>query len=140
MKNKNSKGFTLAELLVVVAIIAILVAISIPVFTSQLHNARVATDWANLRSLYAELQTKYYEDGDWSYAKACTVSSDKKTITCGNEKIELEGGYIYVSHNNYQIPGYNYFFYYTCDNSSAESDHGLSHQIIITDTDVQIPS
>ena len=41
---KNTKGFTLAELLIVVAIIAVLVAISIPVFTSQLHKARVAAD------------------------------------------------------------------------------------------------
>ena len=52
---KNTKGFTLAELLIVVAIIAVLVAISIPVFTSQLHKARVATDWANVRAYYAEL-------------------------------------------------------------------------------------
>ena len=37
MKNKknNKKGFTLAELLIVVAIIAVLVAIAIPVFTTQ---------------------------------------------------------------------------------------------------------
>ena len=34
---KNKKGFTLAELLIVVAIIAVLVAISIPIFTSQLE-------------------------------------------------------------------------------------------------------
>ena len=32
--NKNKKGFTLAELLLVVAIIGVLVAISIPIFTT----------------------------------------------------------------------------------------------------------
>ena len=36
-KMKNSKGFTLMEMLIVVAIIAILVAIMIPVMTSQLE-------------------------------------------------------------------------------------------------------
>ena len=49
----NKKGFTLAELLVVVAIIGILVAISIPVFTAQLGKARVATNKANMRAAKA---------------------------------------------------------------------------------------
>ena len=44
MMNKNNrKGFTLAELLIVVAIIAVLVAIAIPVFTSQLEKSRQGT-------------------------------------------------------------------------------------------------
>ena len=40
----NKKGFTLAELLIVVAIIAVLVAIGIPIFTSQLEKSREAAD------------------------------------------------------------------------------------------------
>ena len=56
---KNNKGFTLAELLIVVAIIAVLVAVAIPVFTAQLHKAQDATEIANARSLYAERQADY---------------------------------------------------------------------------------
>ena len=52
-KIKNSKGFTLMEMLIVVAIIAVLVAIAIPTFTTSLNKARVATDEANIRSGYA---------------------------------------------------------------------------------------
>ncbi len=52
-KKLNKKGFTLAELLIVVAIIGILVAISIPIFTSQLRKARLATNQANARAAYA---------------------------------------------------------------------------------------
>ena len=61
MKKTNKKGFTLAELLVVVAIIAVLVAIAIPIFTSQLEKSREATDLANIRSAYAEATTKAIE-------------------------------------------------------------------------------
>lgn len=52
MKRSN-KGFTLAELLIVVAIIAVLVAIAIPIFTTQLEKSREAVDAANLRAAYA---------------------------------------------------------------------------------------
>ena len=58
-KLTNKKGFTLAELLVVVAIIAVLVAVSIPVFNAQLEKSRDAVTVANLRSAYAEAQASY---------------------------------------------------------------------------------
>lgn len=66
MENNRNKGFTLAELLIVVAIIGVLVAISIPVFNAQLHKARVATDWANLRAYYAEIQADYISTGEFN--------------------------------------------------------------------------
>ncbi len=55
MKKMNQKGFTMAELLIVVAIIAVLVAIAIPIFTAQLEKSREATDAANIRAAYAEV-------------------------------------------------------------------------------------
>ena len=54
-KIKSVKGFTLAELLIVVAIIAVLVAIGIPIFTSQLEKSREAVDLSDVRSAYAEV-------------------------------------------------------------------------------------
>lgn len=55
-KHKSKNGFTLAELLIVVAIIAVLVAISIPVFTAQLKKARLAVDHTAVRDAYAIVQ------------------------------------------------------------------------------------
>lgn len=60
MREKN-QGFTLAELLVVVAIIGILVAISIPIFTAQRRKAIIAVNKANIRSAKAAAAAKLYE-------------------------------------------------------------------------------
>ncbi|MBE6998301.1 MAG: type II secretion system protein [Ruminococcaceae bacterium] len=67
MKRNNKKGFTLAELLIVVAIIAVLTAIAIPVFTAQLHKSQDATDMANCRSLYANLQADFLTNASSAY-------------------------------------------------------------------------
>ncbi|WP_295580690.1 prepilin-type N-terminal cleavage/methylation domain-containing protein [uncultured Oscillibacter sp.] len=52
---RRRKGFTLAELLIVVAIIGVLVAVAIPVFGTQLAKAREAVCLANRRNLMPEL-------------------------------------------------------------------------------------
>ncbi len=70
MKKNNKKGFTLAELLIVVAIIAVLVAIAIPVFTAQLNKSKYSTDLANARSIYAELSADYLANGGQQKAVA----------------------------------------------------------------------
>lgn len=59
---KNKKGFTLAELLIVVAIIAILVAISVPIFTGKLESAKESTDKANERAAKAAAVNRYLDD------------------------------------------------------------------------------
>lgn len=57
--HKNKEGFTLAELLVVVAILGILVTISIPLFTAQIAKARKATNEANVRAAKAAAVADY---------------------------------------------------------------------------------
>ena len=84
---KNKKGFTLAELLIVVAIIGVLVAISIPIFTTQLEKSREAVDLSNIRAAYAECSadvltnskaTGYYEKVTVQQKKDGWVSSPEK--------------------------------------------------------------
>ena len=64
LQKRNQKGFTLMEMLIVVAIIAILVAIAIPVFNAQLEKAREATDAANVRAAKAVAVATYLTDGE----------------------------------------------------------------------------
>ena len=72
MMKMNKKGFTLAELLIVVAIIAVLVAIAIPVFNAQLEKSRESVDIANVRSAYAEVVAEYLANGT---AASATVAA-----------------------------------------------------------------
>ena len=58
----NKKGFTLIEMLVVIAIIAILVAIVVPTVSNSTMKATAATNAANLRSYKAELSIDYLDN------------------------------------------------------------------------------
>lgn len=70
--HKHSDGFTLMEMLIVVAIIAILITIAIPTFTKQLEKSRETVDAANIRSYYAELM-------------AAAISDDSSSPLCKRE-------------------------------------------------------
>ena len=59
----KKKGFTLAELLIVVGIVAVLVAIAIPVFNNQLERSRQASDAANIRNQYGQVLTQAITEG-----------------------------------------------------------------------------
>lgn len=83
MKKTNKKGFTLAELLVVVAIIAVLVAIAIPIFSSQLEKAREAVDAANIRAAYAEVLSNKITAGN-------STDEIKETVTLTQAKPEWQ--------------------------------------------------
>ena len=90
-KKLNKKGFTLAELLVVVAIIGVLVAISIPIFTSQLEKSRDAVTLSNIRAAYAQAQTAYLtgsDDGTDVKYTAKTATTDATVVV---KNVEAKG-------------------------------------------------
>lgn len=78
----SKKGFTLAELLIVVAIIGVLVGISIPIFSAQLEKSREATDIANLRAAKAAAVSLYLTgDGKEDYVTWTDANDSSKGFT-----------------------------------------------------------
>ena len=59
LRKQDNSGFTIAELLIVVAIVGVLVAIAIPVFTSSLESAKEGTCLANRRSAKGYVVAEY---------------------------------------------------------------------------------
>ena len=74
----NKKGFTLAELLIVVAIIAVLVAIAIPVFSGAVNRAHAAKDIANVRSIVAEQTVTQMTTDGWNGEVTIKISDLQK--------------------------------------------------------------
>ncbi|MEE8792446.1 MAG: prepilin-type N-terminal cleavage/methylation domain-containing protein [Erysipelotrichaceae bacterium] len=95
MKRKQNKGFTLAELLIVVAIIAVLVAISIPIFTSQLRKARVSVNQANARAGEAAAYAAYLEDPSYDLIaydiRSGKVAKSKTTSPTIAKDLQING-------------------------------------------------
>lgn len=74
--SRMNKGFSLAELLIVVAIIAVLVAVAFMVLPTALEKSREATDLANIRAAYAEVAT---EVNQGNYDQTSVVNLVEKT-------------------------------------------------------------
>jgi type IV pilus assembly protein PilA len=91
LKKRGAKGFTLMEMLIVVAIIAVLIAIAIPIFTSQLEKSREATDAANIRSAYGVIQAAALTQE--TQTELSKQNTDDTTYTVSG----AEGSYVYTA-------------------------------------------
>ncbi|MCI9577524.1 MAG: type II secretion system protein [Oscillibacter sp.] len=100
-KLKKQGGFTMVELLIVVAIIAILVAVSIPMMNNALESSRHAVDQANVRSAIGLASTQYVttqenvamyycvDDKGQGYLSTTDTDAVKPQCTCENANTTL---------------------------------------------------
>ncbi len=134
-KRLDKKGFTLIEMLVVIAIIAVLVAVIIPVVVSATTKANAATDAANLRSVLGQanslLMTKN-ADGSLLQSAEFEVGECKT----------FPGADMYIMYVN---PGFIKIFYYDEDNDlyygldyfSAIAEKGSTTLIGLSEADAE---
>ena len=119
MTKHSRKGFTLIEMLVVIAIIAVLVAIIVPTVSSATTRAKAATDAANLRSIMGAANTKLLEsETDVAATFAAMTPFDCKTFPGATPYIRyVNPGFIVAYFDNGGS-------YYTIDSFAQTADTG----------------
>ncbi len=76
---KSNQGFTLIELVITVAIVAILAAVALPAYKSQTDKARLADGKALLTNMSQQLERCYTKFGRYNAAGCTVVNGTAKT-------------------------------------------------------------
>ena len=104
MTKLNQKGFTLIELMIVIAIIGILAAIAIPQFAAYRQRAGDAATQADIRNAATAMEAYFVDNGDYNVANTAALQAGDWGFTgeSANVTITITGGVA-----NYTITGTN---------------------------------
>jgi prepilin-type N-terminal cleavage/methylation domain-containing protein len=92
-KNSTRSGFTLIELMIVVAIIGILAGLAIPAFVNYSRRAKTAEATANVRALFTGAAA-YYQAEHWEQhgvTRAATAASTFCTVPAQSDGAPIAG-------------------------------------------------
>ena len=125
-----TKGFTLIELMIVVAIIGILAAIAIPNFVKFQCRSKQSEAKGNLKSLYVS-QEAYRAEND-SYAPVTAVSQGNASTVTNSIGFSLKGAKIRYIYQTTSASTTNFIANATGVNDVATDLWTISHQNDIT--------
>lgn len=136
MKN-NKKGFTLVELVIVVAVMAVLVAVAIPTVSSIVGTAEDAVDNSNAKTIESLIKLEEAKMSNEAGTTATVGASNiDDAITEG--KLGLDGSFVYdpvtgvVSVGTTEVEGQ---FNIVCDSDAEPGEDGEDNTVVVTEVE-----
>ena len=93
MKKNTKKGFTLVELLVVIAILAILASVAVVGYTAFVKKANESKAKTELHQIVASLNADFLDDGKWETFTKAEIDADDMTAFAAaiNAHVDFDG-------------------------------------------------
>lgn len=120
------RGFTLIEVMVTVAIVAILASIAMPAYTAYIQRSRVPAGLDALQSYFTRMEQRFQDVGSYANAAACAVALpvvQNFTVSC-----VISGGgtgYTATATGSGTLAGYSYTINSTGTRTTAAHPKGL---------------
>ncbi|MDD6191832.1 MAG: type II secretion system protein [Lachnospiraceae bacterium] len=109
-EKKNNKGFSLVELIVVIAIMIVLVAVLAPVFTKYVEQSRRATDVQNANTIASAIVVGV-TDGEKTITPNAWTEFTNTTTTGIKSVPKVKGG---------EVAGGKFFYFYDSTDNSVK--------------------
>ncbi|HYQ70493.1 MAG TPA: type IV pilin protein [Gammaproteobacteria bacterium] len=95
MKRNRTSGFTLIELMIVIAVLGIIVAVGYPSYQEQVRKARRAEGMGELLEMADRLERRYSDVGTYGGIKAdalygTTTADNTRLTTNGHYKLKID--------------------------------------------------
>ena len=93
MQRKPNKGFTLIELMIAVAIVAILAMVAVPSYTSYITRGHLADATSGLAAMRAQMERHYQDNRSYATVGTFTTpcAADATTRTFGHFVVSCSG-------------------------------------------------
>ncbi len=81
----GQRGFTLIEVLITVAIVAILASIAMPSYTAYIQRSRVPAGLDALQSYFTRMEQRFQDSGSYANGDVCAVAlptAQNYTLSC----------------------------------------------------------
>jgi len=109
MQSKSTRGFTLIELMVTIAVVAILAAVALPAYTAYVQRARVPVPLDALSAYLTRMEQRYQDVGNYANGANCAVAvpvAGDFTVTCALSNAGQ--GFTATATGNGPVAGYTY--------------------------------